>query len=193
VKPARKDAAAAATEEASAHNEDDQYLLGIGRLMLPLKLEPPSPSTRYETDAAELEQLAGGLKNLTGQLASITQQFSEASGKIIKTRAALRLLEARHPVRLEAFGLIDGTLETVRAVEAEAVSTRDSLRHSVHEVVAALNRRLQLALSIKLADESETETAGRIHELVADLNQARDEFAEKQELLETIAGCVAEK
>ncbi|NOS70432.1 MAG: M48 family metalloprotease [Verrucomicrobia bacterium] len=186
VQPSQKKSEAASTQSASAHSTSNEYLLGIERMLLPIKLEPPSPSANYEQHATELEQLASSLKNLTEQLASIATQFTDASGRMFKARAALRSLEARHPIKLESFGLADGNIESVRAVESEASATRDSLRHSVHEVAAALNRRMQLALSLKLVDENDTEASKRIHELVAALNQSEKEFRKKEEVLEAI-------
>ncbi len=186
VQPSQKRTEAASTTQNATSNASNEYLLGIERMLLPLTLEPPSPSANYEQHAAELEQLASNLTKLTEQLASVATQFTNASGKMFKARAALRSLEARHPIKLESFGLTDGSIESVRAVESEAASTRDSLRHSLHEVASALSRRMQLALSLKLVDENDAVTSKRIHELVAALNKSEHEFRKKEEVLEAI-------
>ena len=85
-----------------------------------------------------------------------------------------------------SFDLPEMTLEAARAAESEALATRDALRHSVHEVGAALQRRLQLALSLKLSDRGElggtSIDAEQILQAVAALNRAAESYPAQQEL-----------
>jgi Zn-dependent protease with chaperone function len=181
-------AAQAASTAASAR---DQYFLQILPLLLPLRLPSPVPSANYESDADELTRLSSSLQQVAEQLIPIASQYAEASRKRIQARAALRLLEARVPMRPEAFGLTETTVDAARTAEAESAATQDALRHSVHEVAAALNRRLQLGLSLRLADRGEYGTepvsAERVQELVSSLNLAADHYAHQDEAMDSLA------
>ena len=140
---------------------------------------------------AELNQLSTGLQQVAGQLAPVASQYTDASQKLIKARAALRLLDASVSIQPEVFGLASATAESARAAEAEAAATRDALRHLLREVAAALNRRMQLALSIRLSASGESGahsiTPERVQELVTALNQAADDYAKHYETMDALA------
>jgi transcriptional regulator with XRE-family HTH domain len=148
----------------------NQYFLGLLPLMLPLRLPPLTASGNCEADHAELNQLANGLQQVTAQLAPIASRYREATECLIQSRASGRLLEAGGSYRSAAFGLTETTLEAARAAEAESQATLSSLRHSVREVGAALQRRMQLGLSLKLSDC--VASPGRGAELAEEMSQA---------------------
>jgi hypothetical protein len=181
------------TQAESAPREDDcdKYFLGVLPLLLPLQISSPVASQNPEADDTELNQLALGLRQVAEQVAPIAEQFQEASHKRVQARAALRLLEARVPIKAGDFVLAEATIEAARSAETEATATLESLRRSLHEVAAALTRRLQLGLSLRLADRgeygNESFSPERIHELVTLLNQSAGEFARQLEILEAIA------
>jgi len=169
----------------------DEFFLGVLPLLVPLRLAPPAPSANYEADAAELNQLSASLQQVSGQLAPVASQFADASKKLIKARAALRLLGSSVPIQPDAFGLNDATIESARAAESETAATLDALRQSLHEVAAALKRRLQLALSIKFSENSHGGTnpvsPEAVHGLVTALNQAADDYATRRKAMDAIA------
>ena len=179
--PAKTRAAANGTSESP-----DKYFLGILPLLLPLQIPPPAPSANYEADFAELGQLSAGLQQVEGQLAGLATQYHEATNRLIQSRAAAGLIQASVPMPAASFDLPEMTLEAARAAESEALATRDALRHSVHEVGAALQRRLQLALSLKLSDRGElggtAVDAEQISQAVTALNRAAESYPAQQEL-----------
>jgi len=132
--------------------QQDDYFLGILPLMLPLPVASPSASTDYEQDFAEVSQLAAGLRQAATELGSIAEQGQRAAEQLIQTRAAMRLLAARVPIRPEEFGLAEATVDSARVREVEILTVRADLRHAVREASAALQRRLQLGLALRLAD-----------------------------------------
>jgi Zn-dependent protease with chaperone function len=186
-----KQSKAAQGYAAAAGSAADEFFLGVLPLMMPLQLVPPSPSTNYEADIAELNQLSTGLQQVAGQLASIVSQHTDVSRKLIKARAALRLLGAGVSIQPDTFGLANATVESALAVEAEALATRDALRNSLREVSAALNRRMQLVLSIRLSENGEFGAnpvpPERIYELVTALNQSADEYLKNLGAMDAIA------
>ncbi len=176
---------------AAASNAGDELFLGLLPLLLPLHLEPPSPSANPENDLAELEQLSGRMQQLAEQVAPLAAQYADASQKWLNTRAARRLLEMNVSIRPEAFGLAASTPESAQAAETEASSARESLRHAIREVAAAMLRRVQLALAVKLA---EGEVSGenpvapeQIHELVTRLNRNSEAYRQHEECMNLIA------
>ena len=176
---------------AAAARASDEYFLGVLPLLMPLRPATPAPSSNYEADTAELEQLAASLRQVAGQLAPIASQYAGASKKLLQARAALRLLDAGVAIPPEQFALPDASADSARAAEAEALATRAALRHSVHEVGGALNRRLQLALSLRLSDRGEfganSVSPERVHELVSALNHASDDYEKREEAMNSLA------
>jgi len=83
------------------------------------------------------------------------------------------------------------TVESALDVEAEALATRDSLRHALREVSTGLIRRLQLALALRLYEcaglGSDSSSPERVAELVSALNRASDEYANRDETLNSLA------
>jgi Zn-dependent protease with chaperone function len=169
----------------------DEYFLGVLPLLMPLQIAPPVPSVNYEADITELNQLSTGLQQIAGQLAPMTGQYEEASLELLQARAALRLLEAGAPIQPEAFGLAEATVPSAQAAESEATDTRAALRHSLREISTALSRRLQLALAIRLSDKGESGPnfvpPERVHELVAEVNRAADDYAKQEQAGEALA------
>lgn len=168
----------------------DEFYLGVLPLLAPLQIAPPAPTSDYEADTTELTQLSTGLQNITAQLAPMAEQFKEISSKLVKIRAALCLLDAGVPVKPEAFGLTDPTRESAQAAEEETTAERDALQHSLREISTALNRRMQLALSIRLSEKGETGenfvAPEPIHELVAKLNQASGDYLKNHQMKEAL-------
>jgi hypothetical protein len=158
---------------------------------MPLRLVPTAPSANYEADVAELNQLSAGFAQIAGQVAPMAEQYTNASRKLIQARAARRLLDAGVPIQPDAFGLASGTAESAQAAEAEAVDTRDGLRHSLHEVATALNRRMQLALAVGLSDAeksgADSGSPERVQELVDALNRAADDYEKRHKTMDALA------
>lgn len=174
-----------------ARRASDEYFFGVLPLLVPLRLSTPVPSADYEAEAAELNRLAACLQQVAGQLAPIAAQYAETSKRLINARAAFRLLESGASIQPETFGLPDVTVESALDVEAEALATRDSLRHALQEVSTGLIRRLQLALALRLYEcaglGSDSSSPERVAELVSALNRASDEYANRDETLNSLA------
>ena len=169
----------------------NEYFLGVLPLILPLQVSVPSPSADYEADFSESTQLSSGLLQVADQLTGIGDQYRQATEHLFQSRAALRLIEARVPIKADGFGLSAATLEVAQQSEAEAWAARDSLRHSVHEVGAALQRRLQLGLALKLTDGGELQgdasAAERVVQAAAHLQSTAPDYHTKVELSEAFA------
>lgn len=169
----------------------NDYFLGILPLIQPLPISSPLPSADYEADFTALTQLATGLQQAAEQLGDIGEQYRQATGRLVQARAALRLLEARAPIKARDFGLEAATVNTAQQGEAEATATRESLRHSVREVSAAFQRRLQLGVGLKLADGGELQgdatAAERVAQAVSQLQTASVDYASRRELTEAFA------
>ena len=169
----------------------NDYFLGVLPLILPLQVSSSLPSVDYGADFSELTQLSSGLQQVTEQLGGIGDQYRQASEQLVQARAALRLIEARVPIKAGDFNLSEATVEAAQQREAEAIATRDSLRHSVREVSAALQRRLQLGVAVKLADGGElhgdANAAARVSQATTHLQSLAGEYQSKQELGEAFA------
>ena len=186
-KPADPQSVTEAVESSAASD----YFLGLLPMLVPMRLQEPTESADPGADAAELSRISTGLQQVAGQLTPIASQFAEVSQKWIQARAALRLLQSGVFLQPGSLGLTQVTVDASRTAESELAATRDALRHSVHEVGAALSRRLQLALSLRLADRgeysAEAVSAEEIREQVSAVNRAADEFAKQQELKDAFA------
>lgn len=169
----------------------DEYFLGALPLLLPVKLPPLVPSMDYEADMTELLQITGSLQDVQGQLAPIVTQYDETSERLIQARTAAQLLRAGLSVVAEDYGLSEPTLEAAQAAEAESVQERDSLRDSLHEVGNALQRRLQLGLSLRLAAPDESRDSRFSNDIIADtlvkLEPAAERFVDEQQVVDALA------
>jgi Zn-dependent protease with chaperone function len=178
-------------DTAPSKSAADEFFLGVVPLLVPLRIAPPIPNADYEADITELSQLSAGLQQITGQLAPMAEQYKEVSLKLLNARAALRLLEAGVPIQPDAFGLADATATAAQVAETEAAAAREALRHSLREISTALDRRIQLALAIRLSDKGESGPnfvpPERVQELVSELNQAADDYAKHEQALEALA------
>jgi Zn-dependent protease with chaperone function len=169
----------------------DEFFLGMLPLLLPLRIKQPAPSANIEADIAELQQLSAGLQQISEQIAPMAAQYKEASQKRMNARIALRLLGMGMVFEPKTLGLASATMESAKAAEAEASEARESLRRSLHEVTAALNRRLELALAIKLADTGESSAnsipSDLISKLTNQLNQSAEDYENREETRNALA------
>jgi hypothetical protein len=176
---------------ASASDPAHSFFLGMLPLMLPLRIPPPAPSANLEADVAEFQQISAGLEQISEQITPMAAQFQEASQKWLGARAAARLMETGVAIDPKNFGLTDASVDSAKAAEAEAFSTRESLRQSLREVTGALNRRLQLALAIRLAGGGESDanpmSTDQIAGLVDQLNQSADDYGSHEDALDAFA------
>ena len=164
------------------------YFLGILPLMKPLRLDLPVASTKLDADYAELSQLAASLQQIAPQLAAFAQQDAEFSEQLASVRAAHCLLNNGFDVSEGMLSLPKMDLETAAAAEAEAVTARQNLRHSLREVVPSLKRRLELGLRLAMANVGEPALgdSNSAAELVAFFNDNADNYSRRQELAEAI-------
>lgn len=169
----------------------DEFFLGMLPLMLPLRIAPPAPSANLEADLAEFRQISTGLEQVAGQITPMASQYQAASQKWLDARAAARLLEMGVAIDPKNFGLTDASVDCAKAAEVDAFSTQESLRQSLREVTGALNRRLQLALAIRLAGGGESGanpvSPDQITALVGQLNQSADEYESQENTLDALA------
>lgn len=168
----------------------DEFFMDMLPLLLPLRIAPPAPSANLNADLAEFQQISTGLEQVAGQVTPMASQYVEVSQKWQNARAAARLLGMGVPIDPRKFGLTDATLEAAEAGEKEAFNLRESLRQSLREVTAALNRRLQLALAIRLSGGGDSGAnpvpSDRINELIGQLNQSADDYAKRKETMEAL-------
>jgi hypothetical protein len=176
---------------AESRSPADEFFLGVLPLLTPLKIMPlPAPGADLGADLAELNQLSTGLHQVTGHLAPVASQYSDASRMLIQARAALRLLESGVSIQPKTFGLADATMESAQSAATDAIATRDALRHSLHEVAAVLTHRMQLALAIKLSSGeagANPVLPEHIHHLVTSLNQAAADYQKNCEAMDALA------
>lgn len=190
VSAVQRGAAQTATA-AMNHEVLDSYFLGIAPLLFPVRIPIVAASTNYEADMTELLQLTGGLQEVRGQIEPIAAQYHAATEQLLQARTAAQLLAAGVPLAAEVYGLSEASVAAAQAFESEAVATRTALRHSVHEIGAALQRRLQLGLSLRLANAGESDppafSAEYTGAAIAWNESAADQYAAKQELADAIA------
>jgi len=167
------------------------YFAGLLSLMKPLRLPAPAVSEKMDADYAELNQIVMSLKQIAPQLEGFAQQDQELMERLACVRAAHILLN-------NGFGLSEGTLglpkmnlESAAVMETDAVNARQELRRPLREVIPILNRRLQLGVSLALANvgenaESQKDENLPLIELVAWLNDNAAVYALQQELAEAL-------
>jgi len=169
----------------------EQYFLGVLPLLAPLCLTPPAPAADLAATDRELNDLFSSLQQVSEQLGPIAQQFREMGQQLVSARTARCLLNAGVPIQSSAFNLSEPTMAAAVGAETEARQTRDDLRNSLHEVAAALTRRLQLGLSLRLtqpADEDvEPFDRERLQELVKLVNEDAEREKERSTILEALA------
>jgi len=169
----------------------DNYFLGLSPLLLPLLIPTVMPSVNYEADMTELLQLTGSLQDIRAQLEPIAAQYHAATERMLQARTAAHLLQSGVHITAEAFGLNEASVAEAQAAESEAVAMRTSLQHSVREVGAALQRRLQLGLALRLANAGDQNQPALSADYVAAAitwnESAAGLFSAKQELADAIA------
>jgi Zn-dependent protease with chaperone function len=131
----------------------DDYFLGALPLLQPVNLPALVPSMNYESDMSELLQITSSLHGVRVQLEPIVTQYHEAVERLLQARTAVQMLQVGMALSPEEYGLPEATLEAAQVAEAEAIQSRDVLQHSLHEVGAALQRRLALGLALCLSGE----------------------------------------
>jgi hypothetical protein len=166
------------------------YFLGLLPLMKPIRLGMPLPSSKIDADYAELNELISSLKHIAPQVEGFPQQDMELLDQLTSTRAAHVLLNNGFALPADTFSLPKMNLDAAATAEAEAVAARQQLRHSLREVMPTLNRRLQLAIGLALANVNESATQegdnGLITELVNWINENAGIYAQQQELTEAL-------
>jgi hypothetical protein len=191
IQPERTGAPAKSIIASAVSESCDAYFFGILPLLEPIRLNPPAASVKLESDFAELSQLSSGLQQIAKQLADFAQEYAALSDQLASARAAQCLL--KHGVVLPPghFGLSATTVEQTTASEAQIIASQEALRHSLREIIPALQRRLELGLALALANVGNSGRRGvsgeRAGELVSALNQAAENHARRQELAEALA------
>ena len=175
---------------ATPRDPADDFFLGMLPLLLPLRVPAPVPSADIGADLAEFHQISTGLEQVSEQVAPMVSQYTEISQKWMNARAASRLLGMGVPIDPVKFGLNEGTLEAAKAGEEEAWAARETLRQSLREVTTAMNRRLQLALSIRLSGDDATGIEPllpeRVNELIGLVNHASDDYDNRKDAMDAV-------
>jgi Zn-dependent protease with chaperone function len=178
------------SQATSAKSAADEFFLGVLPLLIPLQITPPAPTADYEADITELNHISSGLQQVTAHVSTIAAQYENVSLQLTRARAARGLLDAGIKIQPDLFGLPEATVSSAEAKETEAAAERDALRHSLREIATALNRRMQLALSIRLSEKGESGANAvppeRIHELVTSLNEASNHYAKQHATMDAL-------
>jgi hypothetical protein len=172
---------------ATAVDRSQSYFLGILPLMKPLRLGVPVASAKLDADYAELNQIASSLQQIAPQLAGFAQQDTDLLDQQTAAGAAHCLLSNGFALPAGTFSLPRMNPQEAAATEAEAIAARKELRHSLREVVPTLNRRLELAVGLALAniDGSEAQDSGQsITKLVGLINDSAKKYVQQEELAE---------
>lgn len=165
------------------------YFLGILPLLKPLRLNTPIASVRLEEDYAELNQLAAAVQQIVPQVEGLPAEDARLLEGLTSARAAHRLLNNGFGFMPGTFSLPQENLTGAAAAEEEALAARQELRHSLREVLPVVSRRLELALSLVLANVGETANAAdgsSVPDLVAFINQNAETHASQQQLSEAL-------
>lgn len=165
-------------------------LMGLKSLLLPLRLETPEPSADLETDYATLNQLTAALKPIHKTIAPIPEQYQRVSERMVQARVAMRLAEAGAPWSADDLQLDSVSSAALQERVNELQAEERGLRHSVHEVSDAIAHRLQLIVSLALADRGEAPDVGGVDgglaKLVERLNTLADEYPRQAQLSEEL-------
>lgn len=137
----------------------NEYFLGLAPLLLPMNVDSVVVTANYESDMAELLQLTEGLRQVRAQLVPIAEQYTTATRRLIQAQAGGQLLASRVAIDPKAFGLSDLNETAAQSVAGEAAQVRNDLVRSVHEVGAALERRLKLGLRVALSSGDKDEAS----------------------------------
>ena len=166
------------------------YFLGLLPLLKPIRLGAPVPSTKIDADYAELNELISRLKHIAPQVEGFAQQDADLLDQLTSTRAAHILLNNGFALPAGTFSLPKMNLDAATSAEAEAVAARQQLRHSLREVMPTLNRRLELAIRLALANVGESATQEGDTRLIAELanwiNDNAGIYSQQQELTEAL-------
>jgi Zn-dependent protease with chaperone function len=163
------------------------YFLGILPLMKPLRLGAPVASAKLDADYAELNQIASGVQQIAPQLVGFAQQDDELLDQRTSAGAAHCLLNNGFALPAGTFSLPRMNLGEAAAAEEDAIAARKELRHSLREVMPMLNRRLELAISLALANvgEAAAQDGGQsITKLVGLINDSAERYLQQVELAE---------
>ena len=173
----------------AATDLSESYFLGILPLMKPIRPGAPVASAKLDGDYAELNQLASGLQQIAPQLAGFAQQDADLLDQFTSARAAYCLLNNGYGLPTGTFSLPKMNLEKAATAEAESLAARQELRHSLREVMPTLNRRLELAVGLALANVGGSVTSdgnNSITELVTLFNENVESYTQQQELAEAL-------
>lgn len=184
---ARPGSPAQATTAARPETVVDEYLFGIAAMVLPLKIPPVTPSLNYEADMTELLQLTESLQAVRSDVELIGVRYGEAIERRLQARTARQLLHAGVTIAGETYGLVATSETAAQEAEAEADAARATLQHSAHEVIAALQRRLQLGLSLQIAAPHTGKLTSEEMAAALERNESSAaQFCRSQELVEAL-------
>ena len=190
LQPEKPSAAAMAGNLPADQDAVGRYFFGVNRLLYPLRLNPPAPSADPAKDLAELNQITAGAGQIAGQLASRAKEYIQTTEQWLRARAAFRLAHEGVPVDPAAFGGSGLAIETAEQAAREAGRMREDLRESLHEVANALKRRLELGLTLVLAETEGADVAAipadTLSKLVAEVNAGADEYARRRDVAESL-------
>ena len=176
---------------AKSGDGSDSYFLGLLPLMKPVRLNKPSLSTKLDADYAELDRLISSLPHLAPQIEGLAQKDAALLDQLTSARTAHILLNNGYALPAGAFSLPKTILESAAAAEAEAIAARRTLRHSLREVLPTLNRRLELAIGLALANVGESATQEGDNRLIAELanwiNDNAEIYVQQQQLTEALS------
>jgi Zn-dependent protease with chaperone function len=164
------------------------YFLGLLPLIKPIRVGAPLASTKIDADYTELNELISRLGRIAPQVEGFAKQDVDLLDRLTSTRAAHLLLNNGFALPAGTFSLPKLTLDAAAAAEAEAMTARQQLRHSLREVLPSLTRRLDLAIGLALANVGESATQESDNQLIADLanwiNDNAGIYPQQAELME---------
>jgi Zn-dependent protease with chaperone function len=191
IQTERASAPAPAAVAATADKSSDAYFFGVLPLMSPIHLNPPAASASLESDYAEWSQLSAGLEPIAKQLEEFAQEHATLLDQLASIRAVQCLLINEVALPSGHFGFDATTVEAAATLEAGIIASRESLRHSLREIIPVLRRRFELGLALALANAGNSErheiSGERVAQLVSALNQDAEGYTGRQELVEALA------
>lgn len=164
----------------------EAYFFGVLPMILPLRLNTPTPSTNWESDALELNQLSTGIRQLSEQLAECAREYNQAAEKWLTAKTARCLIASGLAVDPARLGQTVATVESATQVEKEAAVAKDSIRSSLKEVAAALARRLELGLSLVLTTAESTGDHPHLGHRAATLTSDADVYTQRREIADAL-------